>query len=68
MADATLQDLRDARDKIVTGRMPVTVSSGGRSITYGPVNLEALERRIRELEGVAGGRVSIVNVRTEKGW
>ncbi len=69
MAEATLDELRTARDQIITGRCVVTVSSGGRSVTYGPANLEALERRIRELEASEGARpVSTVHVRPQKGW
>lgn len=69
MAEATLAELRAARDEVLTGRHVVMVSSGGRSITYGPANLDALERRIRELEAQEGARpVSVVNVRAEKGW
>ncbi len=70
MAEATLTELRAARDKVITGRARVMVTSGGRTVTYGPANLEALERRIRELEAQEGGArpVSIVKVRAEKGW
>jgi hypothetical protein len=69
MAEATLDELRAARDQILIGRSVVTIASGGRSVTYGPANLAALERRIRELEANDGARpVSIVAVRSEKGW
>lgn len=69
MAEANLEELRAARDQIVMGRSVVTLSSGGRSVSYGPANLAALERRIRELEANDGARrVSVVAVRSEKGW
>ena len=69
MADATLDELKAARDQIITGRSIVTVSSGGRSVSFGPANLEALERRIRELEADEGAQpVSVVKVRPQKGW
>lgn len=69
MAEATLDELRTARDKVISGTAVVTISSGGRSMTVGPANIERLEARIRELEAAEGTkRTSIVIVRSEKGW
>lgn len=68
MADATLEELKAARDKVLLGRSVVTISSGGRSVSYGPANLEALERRIRTIEAEAARPVSTVHVRSKKGW
>lgn len=66
---ATLDDLRTARDKLLTGRRVVTVTSGGRTVNYALADLADIERRIRELETEQGARrVSIVTVRSSKGW
>jgi len=66
---ATLEQLRDARDRLLTGQRVVTVSSAGRSTTYAEADLKDIERRIRELETEAGAqRTSIVQVRSKKGW
>lgn len=66
---ATLDDLRAARDKLLTGKRAVTVTSGGRSVSYALADLADIERRIRELEAEQGARrVSIVAVRSRKGW
>ena len=66
---AVLDDLRAARDALLMGKRAITVSSGGRSVTYAQPDLADVERRIRELENEAGApRVSIVQVRAQKGW
>lgn len=65
---ATLEQLRDARDRLLTGQRVVSVQSGGRSVTYAAADIEDIERRIRALEAEAAKPVSVINVRPRKGW
>jgi hypothetical protein len=66
---ATLDELRGARDKLLTGKRVASITSGGRTVQYVAADLADIERRIRELEKQEGARpVSTVHVRPRKGW